>query len=278
MSPRLIETLEPFDLFVFDLDGVVYKGPEVIPGAVETIQALRDAGKRLTFNTNNSSRTRETYVEVLAGMGIPASQDDIFTSAYLVSLRLQELKSGATVYLVGQKGFLEELRIGGFKVLNEGPELEDLINSIDFVAVGWDNEFNYRKLTLAKWAIDGGARFIASNDDRTLPNPGRDLPGAGTMVAAISTCTGKSPDEIVGKPNPRGLELVCRRFQTEPRRSVMVGDRLETDILAGNRAGFFTIFTSDTGARNKEDLALFPDPEYQPKLVIPSIKDMLVSL
>ncbi|MHA1732226.1 MAG: HAD-IIA family hydrolase [Promethearchaeota archaeon] len=274
-NPYLRGELQPFDLFVFDLDGVVYRGPEVIPGALETIGALRSAGKRVAFNTNNSSRTREAYVEVLAGLGIEADVTEVFTSAYLVALRLGELTPGGSVFLVGQRGFRDELEGAGFSVVNDSPDVADVVDGVDFVVVGWDNEFDYEKLTLAKWGVDGGAKFIASNDDATLPHPGRDLPGAGTMVAAISTCVGKPPDEVIGKPNPRGLELVSKRFGVPPARSVMVGDRLETDILAGNRAGFFTVFTCETGARTRADLGMFGEADYDPDLVVPSIREFL---
>lgn len=272
----LRDELQSFDLFVFDLDGVVYRGPEVIPGAVETIQALRALGKTVAFNTNNSTRTRETYETLLTGMGIPARAGEIYTSAYLVSLHLQEIKAGARVYVVGEAGFQDELRHAGFTVVNDAPDLADVIRSVDFVVAGLDRGFEYAKLKWALWAVQAGATFFASNDDPTLPMPDGDHPGAGTMVAAIANCTGAPPSDIIGKPNPNGLELLSRQYGVPPGHAVMVGDRIETDILAGNRAGFYTVFCAETGARSEADLARFPDPGYQPDLVLPSIREFLV--
>lgn len=281
---RLVAPLRNYDLFVFDLDGVIYRGAQVVEGAKETLDALRRCGKLVAFNTNNSTRTRRNYVSLLAHFGIETRELEVFTSAYLACLRLRELKPGATVFVVGERGFVEELRSAGFRVANDDPDLKDSLAPspqggrfpsatpvVDFVVAGLDRKFDYDKLRLASWAIMAGAQFFASNEDPTLPVPGGFDPGAGAMVAAISTVVGRRPAEVLGKPNPAGLTALARQFSVTPDRCVMVGDRLATDVVAGNRAGFFTVLSCETGANDAEDARNAPDDEHRPDLLLPSV-------
>jgi 4-nitrophenyl phosphatase len=247
------------DLVIFDLDGVLYRGAEPIESAPPFIEALQARGIRVAFNTNNSSQTRQRYHERLRSMGVECTRDDIFTSANLAAQALALEYSQGLAYVVGEEGLQTEMKTAGFELLNETmPELEVITMfpyvRCDVVVVGLDTHFSYGKLRAASTLISQGAHFYASNTDATLPAPGGYWPGAGTMVAAISTAVGKSPERVFGKPAPDGVTHIVTRYRTSPARTVMVGDRLETDIAAGNRAGVLTLCVG-TGVAREETAA-----------------------
>lgn len=236
--------------YVFDLDGVIYRGDEPQPHARETILALRVIGHTVWFYTNNSSQSRQSYADKLSRMGIPTSIDEIMTSSYATALYLVETgAAGGTVFQIGEWGITEELEAVGMKIITNGDQPDA---RIDFVVVGIDREFSYRKLARAQKAIFDGAKFIATNEDATFPIEGGGiLPGGGCMVAAIRTATSVKPF-LVGKPETYAYKKILELTDTPPERSVMVGDRLETDIELGNRAGARTVLVL-TGVATREE-------------------------
>lgn len=219
-----------FDLVIFDCDGVLYRGREALPHVPETFRALQRAGVPYRFITNNSTRTRAYMVERFRGIGIDAEEEHVHTSAYAARLYLDaNAQPGAPIFVVGEKGLRDDLK--GYKILS----LADA-HKAKYVIVGMDRAINYKKLAAAMGAIRAGAVFVATNRDATFPVEGGVLmPGGGTMVAAIETCAGP-PSVTLGKPGPEMLHQLLIKGSVKPARALLVGDRADTDITAGNRA------------------------------------------
>lgn len=250
-------------LVVFDLDGVVYLGNTPIAGVVETIRWLRETGRIVKFCTNNATRSRRHYAEKLSGMGIPSAPSDVINSAYAVGLYLKQRgKQPFAVFPVGEEGLKIELLAAGATVL----ECVDAETVVDYVVVGLDRTFTYQKLEMAFDAIRGGAEFIATNRDAAAPMETKEIPGAGAIVAAIEAAVGQSPAVVIGKPEPTMLELLMAESGVTPKMTLVVGDRLETDILAGRRAGTRTACVL-TGIATAEDVSNAP-PAMRPDVVM----------
>ncbi|MDH7568221.1 MAG: phosphoglycolate/pyridoxal phosphate family phosphatase [Armatimonadota bacterium] len=252
-------------LFIFDLDGVIYRGDSVLPYAADAIAALRAAGVSPFFFTNNSTRTRESYARKLSAMGIPARVEEIMTSAYATALYFQEQGlSGSAAYVVGEEGIVDELSRVGVRVVL-GEDIED----VQSVVVGLDREFTYHKLLLAQQAIRRGARFIATNGDLTFPiENGKVIPGGGSLVAAVQAASGKTP-VVIGKPELYALHKILELTGRQPCETTLVGDRLDTDVLGGRRVGFRTVLVL-TGVTTAEEAAQAP-AEMRPDRVLSNL-------
>lgn len=242
-------------IYVFDMDGVLFRMDDPLPGAADAIRRLEERGERAFFLTNNSSKSREDYVEKLARFDIHTSVDEIMTSAYATGLLFQEMGvTGKRVYVVGENGLKRELRLAGMEIVNEEETVDDTADllGVDYVVAGWDRGFTYTKLAQAHQAIVNGASFIATNRDVTYPDSGgRTLPGGGAIVAAIETCTGLVP-RTVGKPEPYSLELILKQAGVSPQDCLVIGDRLDTDIAIGKRVGAPTALVL-TGVSTREE-------------------------
>ena len=247
---------QAFQRFVLDLDGVVWTGEEPVPGAPETIRALRDAGKRLAFVTNNSSQTPESYAKKLADVGAQGEESEIVTSADAVA-RLMESRipalRGRAAYVVGGPGLFERVAQVGLRISDGADPAECSI-----VVVGFDVDLTYEKLRRATLAIRAGATFIASNADATYPAPDGLWPGCGATVAALRTSTGVEP-MIAGKPQPLMLEVAQERVGGPP--ALMIGDRIDTDVLAAQAVGWPSalVLTGATGVPELATAKAWPD-------------------
>ncbi len=216
------------------MDGVVYAGTELLPGSREFIAQLQAEGTPFLFLTNNSSRTPGQYVEKLAGLGIRVDEDRVFTSALATAAWLrQEAPEGAAVLVIGERGIREALADQGFRLV-------DRHDQADYVVAGFDSTFTYEKAKEAAFAIRRGAPFIATNTDASLPTEEGQAPGAGSIIAMLEVATGVKA-RVIGKPEPGIFELALARLGTRPGETAMVGDRYETDIVGGHRAGLPTI-------------------------------------
>lgn len=253
--------------FVFDLDGVVYRGTQPLPGAVDTIATLRQLGHQVYFFTNNSTKTRASYAEKLRGMGIPADEDHIMTSSYATALYLTEQGAqGASVFVIGENGPKAELSAVGMEIVEDS-------GKADYVIVGMDRQFTYDKLRKAQQAIFHGAKFIATNRDNTFPlEDGLVVPGGGAIVSAIEAAAGVTPI-LIGKPEVYAMRKVLDLAHSSPNDSVIVGDRLDTDVLVGKRLGANTVLVL-TGVTTEKDLESAPS-ELQPDIVINQLPEML---
>ncbi|HEY3282228.1 MAG TPA: phosphoglycolate/pyridoxal phosphate family phosphatase [Armatimonadota bacterium] len=247
-------------LFVFDLDGVIYRGTEVLPCAPEVVHRLRSTGHQAYFLTNNSARTRASYVDKLRGMGVECTGEEVMTSSYATALYLQEQGvRSARILPIGEEGVRIEMQQAGHQCVEPTEDCR-----ADYVVVGIDRQITYLKIKAAQQAILHGAGFIATNRDNTYPlEGGRVEPGAGAIVAAIQACSGVEP-VLVGKPVPYSLEKVLALAGVTPEETVMVGDRLDTDIAIGKRVGVRTalVLTGVTSAEQAHGLPEDQAPDY----------------
>lgn len=230
-------------LVILDLDGVVYRGSQPVPGAAELVGALRAAGAAVRFATNNSMATRAAYVERLASHGIDASVDEIVTSTSATIEHLREhMPTVSSIVALGAPGMLEELRAAGFHAVSAadaappGWDGEALPQPHDAVVVGLDPSFDYRRLGIAAAAIRAGAGFIATNADLRYPTPHGFLPGAGTIVAAVQAASGVEP-LVIGKPQPGMFQAILAMDGVAPAEALVIGDNPDADIPAARRAG-----------------------------------------
>uniref|UniRef100_A0A0E0LZ05 phosphoglycolate phosphatase n=1 Tax=Oryza punctata TaxID=4537 RepID=A0A0E0LZ05_ORYPU len=248
--------VDSVDAFLFDCDGVIWKGDQLIEGVPETLDLLRKMGKKLVFVTNNSRKSRRQYSKKFRALGLEVTEEEIFTSSFAAAmfLKLNNFPPEKKVYVVGEDGILEELRLAGFECLG-GPEdgkknilLEanfyfEHDKSVGAVIVGLDQYFNYYKMQYASLCIreNPGCLFIATNRDPTgHMTSAQEWPGAGTMVAAVSCSVQKEPI-VVGKPSSFLMDFLLKSFNLETSRMCMVGDRLDTDILFGQNTGCKTL-------------------------------------
>jgi HAD superfamily hydrolase (TIGR01457 family) len=238
---------DPYDAFLFDLDGVLYRGGEPVPGASEAIARLRALHKRMAFVTNNSSRTPAAVAAKLAHVGIAADVDEIETSA-LTTAGLLASRGIGEAFVVGEEGLLEALRAKGIRSLGASA------HRAEAVVVGWDRGADYAKLRTASLLVERGAALVATNADASFPAPDGRWPGAGALLAAIETTTGVRA-EVVGKPQPPLLRAALARAGGG--RPLLVGDRLDTDIAGAAAMGWDSLLVL-TGISTREDLAGAP--------------------
>lgn len=249
---------------IIDMDGVLWRGPEPMPGLARFFEVLGRRGLPFVLATNNSTSSMNQYVDKLAGFGIQVAGERIVTSAYATADYLREAEPGAPVYMIGEAGLEEALKSRGFRLT---------VDEARFVVVGLDRGITYQKLATAMHLIEKGAQFIGTNPDRTLPTPDGLRPGAGTMLAALAAASGVEPF-IVGKPEPPMIQQALRVLGTDQDRTAMVGDRLETDILAGKKAGIRTILVL-SGVTRREQLM---ESDIQPDWVLDDIGALAAAL
>ncbi|MCX7688986.1 MAG: HAD-IIA family hydrolase [Fimbriimonadales bacterium] len=257
-----------FDTFVFDLDGVVYRGQRALPHAAEVLNLLQESGRRVFYLTNNSGATRQQYADKLRSMGVDAQPEQFITSGWATALYLQRaLNPGAKLFVVGEPGLQQELCAAGFEVVDQvEPEIPAA------VVVGIDRAFSYERLAQAQYAILNGARFIATNTDGTYPAEDRLLPGAGAIVAAIAAATSQKP-RVIGKPNPQILQPFIERGIIQPERTLLIGDRLDTDIALANLLHIPCALVL-TGVSARDDVACAP-LEQLPQWVLNDLSELL---
>ncbi len=215
--------------FVIDMDGVLYRGNRKIGGADTFIKFLQDNGIPFLLATNNSTKTREMYVEKLKNMGIKVKEENIITSAYVTAEVLKKEENRASALIIGEIGIFEEIKKIGWDIL-------DLKNwsKAEYVIVGMDTTLTYEKLKAGCLAINNGAKFIATNDDKNFPSEEGLIPGAGSMVAALEAATGKKA-RVMGKPNGPYVNMIKSLLGSED--IWVVGDRIETDMLLAEKLG-----------------------------------------
>jgi len=230
-------------LVIFDLDGVVYRGHEPIAGARELVEALHAAGVAVRFATNNSMVARDGYVVRLRDMGIPTAVDEIVTST---SATIEHLRRHApevrSILAIGAEGMEAELRAAGLSVVMAGDaSMADhaggrLARAYDAVVVGLDPRVDYRRLSVAMRAVADGARLIATNADARYPTAVGFLPGAGSILAALVTATGVTP-EVIGKPSPAMFQAILEATGVPATQAVVIGDNPDADVVGAHRAG-----------------------------------------
>jgi glycerol-1-phosphatase len=263
MTIQASSLADRYEAFLLDLDGVVYRGEDPIPGANEAIEQLRRRGRRVVYLTNNSARTPGAVATMLASMGVPASADDVVTSAQAaVPLVREQIGPGGTVFAIGEEGVLTALKEGGMTLLDGNPERADA------VVVGWDRHADYEKLRVASVLVQRGARLVATNADASYPAPGGELwPGTGALLAVIQETTGASAT-VAGKPHPPLFQAALERAGTS--NALVVGDRLDTDVAGAVAAGLDAALVL-TGAARLPDLL---DHEATPVAVLDDLSGL----
>jgi glycerol-1-phosphatase len=219
-----------YDQLILDLDGCIYVGEEPVPGAVEAVERLRQAGKRVAFATNDPRHSTEDYVTKLWRIGLRASLADVVTVGGAVQHLLAETRQGQTAFVIGAEPLVRHVADAGLRVLNG----TDLASRAAVVVVGGTESLAYDDLRYACLALRRGADFIATGRDPTYPQPDGLWPGTGAIVAAVEYATGREA-AIVGKPEPQLFLTALDRLGEG--RTLVVGDRLDSDVAAAERVG-----------------------------------------
>lgn len=267
------------ELFIFDMDGVVYRTNDPIHSAIDVIKELRQLGKKVVFQTNNATRTPEQFAEKLAKMNLVTDPKDIFNTPTIAVNYLAPKYPNKIVYVIGENGIISALKTKNFQILNEmHPEIETIEKIpadiyADIVLVGMDTKVTYSKLRTAVMLINNGAEFYATNSDANFPASGTLWPGAGAIVSFISTAIIGHPKKDFGKPHPDGIESILASFNISKEKAVVIGDRLDTDILGGNRAGIITVFV-ETGINNRNEIKSRPI-EQHPTYIVGNLIEMM---
>lgn len=285
LTPHSVRQLvDSVDAFLFDCDGVIWKGDVLIDGVPRTLDMLRSMGKKLVFVTNNSTKSRRQYANKFESLGISVTEDEIFSSSFAAAmfLKVNNFPKEKKVYVIGGQGILDELEYVGYTGLG-GPEdgkktvewkpnyLFDHDKSVGAVVVGLDQYINYYKLQYGTLCIreNPGCLFIATNRDAVgHMTEMQEWPGAGCMVAAVCGSTQKEPI-VVGKPSTFLMDYLLKKFNIPTSRMCMVGDRLDTDILFGQRAGCKTllVLSGVTTLSMLDDSANQIQPDYYTRQV-----------
>jgi HAD superfamily hydrolase (TIGR01450 family) len=250
--------------WLLDLDGTVYVGERLVPGADTTIAALRAAGRRVAFLSNKPLETREAYAGKLTRLGVPARPDDVVNSSLVLARHLRRLDPGAPVFVIGEPPLIAELTAHGFEVRRD--------QRVRWVVIAFDRTFDYAKLDTALQAVRRrDARLIATNPDRTCPVEGGEIPDCAGMIAAVEAVTDRKVETVVGKPSPIILEVALAALGVPAAETAIVGDRIETDITMGRRLGLPTVLVLSgvTRADDPRIAAVAPDH------VIRSIRDLV---
>jgi len=235
----------------------------LIPGAAATIAALRAAGRRVAFLSNKPLQSRGDYAAKLTRLGIPTSADEVISSSLVLARHLRALDAGAPVFVIGEPPLITELQAHGFDVRTH--------HRVRWVVIAFDRTFDYAKLNTALQAVRAGARLIATNPDRTCPTEDGEIPDCAGMIAAVEAVTGATVEVIVGKPSSIILETALATLDVPAADAVMVGDRIETDIVMGKRGGLATVLVL-SGITRADDPRI---AEVAPDAVVRSIGELM---
>ena len=261
----LSPVVQPYDQLILDLDGVVWIGPDAVPGAVAAIDALRAGGKRVAFATNDPRRPEEDYVARLWRIGVRASLADVVTVGGATQHLLAETRSGRTAFVIGTPSMHRHVADAGLRVLNG----TDLATRAEVVVVGGTEDLTYAHLRDASLALRRGADFLATGRDPTYPQPDGLWPGTGAIVAALEYSTGRAA-AIVGKPEPQLFLTALDRLGEG--RTLVVGDSLDADV-AGAAAADLDAALVLSGGTSREELP--SDPEPRPLAVAESLAELV---
>ncbi|KAI8811802.1 HAD-like domain-containing protein [Cladochytrium replicatum] len=262
------ELIDGVDTFLFDCDGVIWRGSHVVENVINVLTTLRGKGKRILFVTNNSTNSRATYAKKFAGLGIEASPEEIFGSAYAAAYYVKHIlkfPEDKRVFVCGMDGIVDELAAEGVNTCGAAEDNENLPSmnamgtvqhdpSIGAVLFGFDLNINYKKLAKAFTYLrsDPSIHFLATNSDLTFPAGDMIYPGTGALLSALSAPLGRQP-VVLGKPTQNMLDVIIDKYKLDRARTCMVGDRLDTDIEFGKLGGLKTLLVL-TGVTSVEEM------------------------
>lgn len=248
------------DAWLTDMDGVLVREEQAIPGADRWLALLQQQGRPFMVLTNNSMYTRRDLSARLRASGLDVPERSIWTSALATARFLQEQRPSGTAFVVGEAGLTTALHDVGYTMTDRDP---------DYVVLGETRTYSFERITSAIRAVAAGSRFIATNPDPTAPSPSGPLPATGAVAAVVTRATGVAP-YYVGKPNPLMMRSALEAMDAHPESSAMIGDRMDTDIVAGLEAGMHTVLVL-TGSTRSEEIDRFP---YRPSRIVESIADL----
>jgi NagD protein len=254
--------MEDIKNYLTDMDGVILRGRTLITGAAEFVQRLRTKGIPFLILTNNSQYTQRDLQVRLSYMGLEVPAEAIFTSALATAQFLHSQRPGGRAYVIGESGLTTALHDIGYVLTDQEPE---------YVVLGETTAYSFERITRAIRFVTDGARFIATNPDVMGPGEGGIVPATGAVAALISAATGVKP-YFVGKPNPLMMRTALRTINAHSENSVMIGDRMDTDIVAGLESGLRTILVL-TGVTTREQVERFP---YRPTWIKESVAEIEV--
>ena len=258
------EKIKQAKCFLLDMDGTIYLSDRLLPGAADLIAFLAEKGLRYYFLTNNSSRSKQDYVDKLNGLGLEVSPGQVFTSGEATAIYLDRHHPGVRLYLVGTPSLMDEYTRHGFILVEDAP---------DAVVLGFDTTLTYEKIRRLCRFIVEGKPYIATHPDINCPTEDGFIPDIGAVMALVEASTGRLPDVIVGKPNQPMVEAVLEKTGLSAGEIVMVGDRLYTDI-AMSQAGITTVLVL-SGETRLEEVSLSP---FTPDLIVKDVGELLEML
>jgi NagD protein len=250
--------------WLMDMDGVLVHEEEALPGADRFLAALREHGRPFLVLTNNSIYTRRDLAARLRTSGLEVPEGAIWTSALATARFLEDQRPGGSAFVIGEAGLTTALHQAGYTLTERNP---------DYVVLGETRTYSFERITQAIRLVDAGARFIATNPDPTGPAPDGPLPATGSVAALISRATGVDP-YYVGKPNPLMMRSALNAIEAHSESTAMIGDRMDTDIVAGLEAGMYSILVL-TGSTHREQAESFP---FRPSRIVASIADLVDEL
>ena len=247
--------------WLMDMDGVLVREEQAIPGADRFLAALRERGIPHMVLTNNSIYTRRDLAARLRASGLEVAEESIWTSALATARFLEDQRPGGTAFVIGEAGLTTALHQAGYTLTERNP---------DYVVLGETRTYSFERITQAIRLVDAGARFIATNPDPTGPAPDGPLPATGSVAALISRATGVDP-YYVGKPNPLMMRSALNAIEAHSESTAMIGDRMDTDVVAGLEAGLHTILVL-SGVATREAAERFP---YRASRIVDSVADLV---
>lgn len=278
------EFIDSFDTIVTDCDGVLYINNDAIDGVPKALNKLRSYGKKIIFATNNSTKNRRSFQQKLKGLGYVANLDEVFPTSYATALYLKHINFRRSVYIVGSQGIADELNDVGINNFGVGPDPTPdhwtpgqasfkVHNDVGAVAVGFDNQISFKKLAKAcSYVKRPDCMFIASNADESFPSPSPEIfvPGPGLYVSAIKTATGRDPI-VLGKPGTYFFEVIRRQHpDIDASRTIMIGDRLTTDMPFGHNNGMSTLFVQSGIGTKAEMFDYYSSDDFEDQLCAPN--------
>jgi len=232
---------EKYDYFIFDLDGTIYRGEHLIPQADKVINHLKASGKKVVFVSNKTTGTAEDYYNLLKNWGLNVEEDEIINSTIVVTNYLKQNFNSDKFFAIGEDSFINEIEKSGLKFSTNADE-------VGIVLITLDRTLNYQKLEIAARALENGARFFAANIDDTCPVDNGEVIDAGSTISALEKRTHRKLELHFGKPSEFMLNEIKARLQFKPEKTLLIGDRLETDITMGNKFGIDTALVA-TGVK-----------------------------
>jgi NagD protein len=254
-------TRGPIRNWLMDIDGVLVREEDPIPGAAEFIARLRETETPFLLLTNNSMWTRRDLAARLRTSGIDVPEEAIWTSALATARFLEDQRPGGTAFVIGESGLTTALHSAGYTMDERDPE---------YVVLGETRTYSFERIAHAIRLIHRGAKFIATNPDPTGPAPGGPLPATGSVAALISRATDRAP-YFVGKPNPLMMRTALNTLEAHSEETAMIGDRMDTDVISGLEAGLETILVL-SGVTSRDATELFP---FRPSRIVESVAELV---